>query len=285
MTLDDYLKKQIEEAAQKAGFEADSLPEYKISIPKQSGHGDLSTNIAFLLASQEKKNPREIAAAIIEQLDLDVQYIEKTEVAGAGFINFTFAADHLKNALKDILDKNEQYGRDNWGQEKKTQVEFVSANPTGPLTIGHGRQAVLGDTIARLLDATGHQVMREYYFNDAGRQMRVLGDSVRLRYNELLGDSIEFPDDYYQGEYIRQIAQKAVDKKGDSLKDSDELQYFTDLAEEAIFEDIKETLSRLGIVFDVFYNEKSLYETGKIDEVIERTVEEYGKVLKMLGKE
>ncbi len=269
MDIENYIRQKIDEAVGKAGFKAETLPEYQITSSKQSGHGDLSTNIALILASQAKKNPREIALSTVEKMELDADFVQKVDVAGPGFINFTLSPNYLQNALRHILHQGDAYGSADWGGRKKTQVEFVSANPTGPLTIGHGRQAVLGDTIARLLEATGHDVVREYYFNDAGRQMRVLGDSVRLRYRELLGETVEFPEDYYQGQYIRDIAQRAVDEKSDALKDSEDVGYFRDLAEDAIFEDIKRTLSRLGIVFDVFYNEKSLYESGKIDAVIQ----------------
>ena len=269
MDIENYIRRKIDEAVGKAGFKAESLPEYQITSSKQSGHGDLSTNIALILASQIKKNPREIALSTVKKMELNADFVQKVDVAGPGFINFTLSLSYLQNALQNILNQGDAYGRADWGGRKKTQVEFVSANPTGPLTIGHGRQAVLGDTIARLMEATGHDVMREYYFNDAGRQMRVLGESVRLRYRELLGEIVEFPEDYYQGQYIRDIAQKAVDEKSDALKDSDDIGYFQDLAEDAIFEDIKGTLSRLGIVFDVYYNEKSLYESGKIDAVIQ----------------
>ncbi len=148
-------------------------------------------------------------------------------------------------------------------------MEFVSANPTGPLTVGHGRGAVFGDTVARLLEWTGHRVTREYYFNNAGRQMRILGDSVRLRYLELLGDEgAPFPEDYYQGEYIRDIAKRLFEKEGDRLRDEPAEGLFKRQAENDIFEDIKGTLRRLGVAHDVFYNENTLYESGKVEETL-----------------
>lgn len=269
MNIEKYTRLKIDKAWEKAGFSKASLPEYRLTAQKQIGHGDLSTNIALVGAKELKKNPREIVQKLVPVMDIDKDLIEKVEVAGPGFINFTYSQNYLQDRLREILEQNRLYGCAEWGERKKTQVEFVSANPTGPLTIGHGRQAVLGDTIARVLEATDHQVTREYYFNDAGRQMRVLGDSVRLRYLELLGVPEDFPDDYYQGEYIRDIARRAVDEKGDALKDSEDIQYFQNLAEEAIFQDIKGTLGNLGIKFDVFYNEKSLYEAGKIDAVLQ----------------
>lgn len=269
MEIEDYIREKIREAIQKAGYDSETLPQFNLVLGKQSGHGDLATNAALVLASRVKKSPREIAQSLVSVMELDPARIENVEIAGAGFVNFTFSRDYLYGILRKILEEGKNYGQANWGGGKKTQVEFVSANPTGPLTIGHGRQAVLGDMIARLLEVTGHDVEREYYFNDAGRQMRILGDSVRLRYLESLGESVTFPDDYYQGEYIREIALRAFEEKGESLKDSDEIDYFQGLAEEVIFEEIKKTVTRLGIVYDVFFNEKSLYETGKIDDVVE----------------
>jgi arginyl-tRNA synthetase len=156
------------------------------------------------------------------------------------------------------------------GKGKRVLVEFVSANPTGPLSIGHGRQAILGDAISRLLEATGHQVTREYYYNDGGRQMRVLADSLRARYLELLGEEYEFPEDGYQGEYIYDIARELQAEVGDSLKSAKDQEPFQKKAEEAIFADINGTLARMGIHFDNYYNEHTLYDNGHIDDVVAR---------------
>lgn len=239
-----------------------------VSIPKQKEHGDFATNYPFLLAKELRKSPKEIANQIVQNLKDPQNALEKVEVAGNGFINFKFKKEFIAKSLKQVFNQSTNYGKSNKYFGKKAQVEFVSANPTGPLTVGHGRNAVFGDTIANLLSAVGYQVEREYYFNNAGRQMRVLADSVRLRYLELLGERIEFPEDYYQGEYIIDIAKKIYDKKKDSLKNSDDLSYFKEVAEKEIFEDINKTLKRLGIHFDNYFNENSLYETGKIEEVI-----------------
>jgi arginyl-tRNA synthetase len=171
--------------------------------------------------------------------------------------------------LAEILKLRDAYGRSSKGESVKTLIEFISANPTGPLTIGHGRQAVLGDTIARLMEAIGYHVTREYYFNNAGRQMRILADSVRLRYHELLGDDVVFPAEYYQGAYIIDIAKKILKEKGDSLKNEENLSYFKSTAEKEVFKDIRKTIERLKFKMDVYYNEQSLYDNKKIDEVIE----------------
>jgi arginyl-tRNA synthetase len=212
--------------------------------------------------------PRKIAQQIIERLNLDPAMIQKVEIAGPGFINFFFCDLYIKKRLRDIVEGGSNFGRTNIGKGLKTQVEFVSANPTGPLTVGHGRGAVCGDTIARLLEWTGYDVTREYYFNNAGRQMRVLGDSVRLRYLDILGDKITFPEDYYQGEYIRDIALHLREKYGDKLKSEPAEGIFKQTAEKEIFDDIRKSLKRLGVHHDVFFNENSLYETGQVKEVI-----------------
>ncbi len=270
--MKDYLKSQIISALNKSGLSAPSLAETGIDItfekPKIESHGDLSTNVALLAAKVLKMKPRDVAQKISDSLDLDSKLVEKAEVAGPGFINFKFTDGYFLSFIEQVLEAGENFGRSEVGGRKKTQVEFVSANPTGPLTVGHGRNAVFGDTIANVLQWTGHDVTREYYFNNAGRQMRVLGDSVRLRYKEILGEKIDFPDDHYQGEYIREIAQHLYDELGSSLADVPAEGIFKDRAEKEIFEDIKKSLGRLGIAFDVFYNENSLYETGKIKEVI-----------------
>jgi len=267
--LKSYLKQQIQEAAKKNNIDITKLPPIQITPSRQKEHGDLATNIALLLASSEKKKPRDIAESLVSAMRFESDIIESIEIAGPGFINFSMSPKYLYQALDKLLKQGDSYGQTDFGKGLKTQVEFVSANPTGPLTIGHGRQAVLGDTVARLMEATGHDVTREYYFNNAGRQMRVLGDSVRLRYQQKLGQTVTFPENYYQGEYINEIAGRAEKEKGDSLKNSEDITYFQNLAENALFEDIKKTLSRLGIVFDVYFNEKSLYDSGKIENVLQ----------------
>lgn len=242
--------------------------DFIFTIPNQQAHGDYSTNVAMLLTKVLKKNPRDIANEIISNLEYDKSVIEKIEIAGPGFINFYFTKKYVTNVIKDIIEKSENYGRSNKYNGKIAQVEFVSANPTGPLTVGHGRNAVTGDTIANLLEWIGYKVEREYYFNNAGRQMRILGDSVRLRYLELLGHNIEFPEEYYQGDYIKDIAKKLYDEYGDKLINENPEGIFKQRAEKEIFDDINKTLSRLNIHFDNYYNENSLYEEGRIEKLL-----------------
>jgi arginyl-tRNA synthetase len=262
----DYLKKIFNDASGKLSY----LKEVDIVFdkPKIESQGDVSTNAALLLSKKLKKKPRDIAEEILASLELENQVVEKTEIAGPGFINFFFTKNYTSTIVKKILAEPENFGRSNINSGKKANVEFVSANPTGPLTVGHGRNSVVGDTISNLLEWTGYSVDREYYFNNAGRQMRVLGDSVKIRYLQLLGENIEFPEDYYHGEYIRDIAKDLYNEFGDKLKDENPEGIFKQRAESEIFEDIKKTLQRLNIKHSSFFNENSLYEDGKISELL-----------------
>jgi len=265
MTSREYIVEQLEKFLDTNKIDGVDVI---LQNPKDEKHGDFATNIAMQLARHLSKKPIDIANDIIEFIKINQKYISKIELAGPGFLNFFAASSNLYQQLKHILDQKQNFGQSEHAAGKTVQVEFVSANPTGPLTIGHGRGAVLGDTIARLLEAIGYQVTREYYFNNAGRQMRVLGESVRLRYLEALGETVEFPDDHYQGNYIREIAENLVSEHGTTLKDDPENSIFKDSAEKSIFAGIKQTIQRLGFSFDVFYNERSLYDEGKIDEVV-----------------
>ena len=237
--------------------------------PRVAEHGDLTTNVAMVLAKTAGRNPRDLANEIVRHLTVDPAVIRRVTVAGPGFINISLTDDFYRRQLSELIHRGGEYGRSTIGAGTRVQVEFVSANPTGPLTVGHGRGAVFGDTVARLLEWTGHDVTREYYFNNAGRQMRILGDSVRLRYLELLGDSVEFPADYYQGEYIRDIARHLVESHGDALRKEPAEGRFKEQAEKEIFDDIKKTLKSIGIQFRSFFNESSLYTDGKIRAVID----------------
>jgi len=264
------LKEYLYSAFKEAESKIPQLKEIPISfdIPKSIEHGDLSSNAAMLLTKILKKNPKAIAQEIIDSLNLDSSVIVKTEIAGPGFINFFFTSEYTSKIIKEILDKKENFGKSDKYLGKRANVEFVSANPTGPLTVGHGRNAVVGDTVANLLEWIGYEVEREYYFNNAGRQMRVLGDSVKLRYLETLGEKITFPEDYYQGDYIKEIAMQLFIKHGDELRNEDPESIFKDTAEQEIFFDIKKSLKNLGINHKIFFNENTLYEEGKIEELL-----------------
>lgn len=265
--MKEYLRNKLQTAL--STFDSSIDKTIILDKPRQPEHGDVTTNIAMVAAKLLGKNTRQFAQELVEKLELDTAYIDKIEIAGPGFINFRFTNRYFFERLSQILKSKSNYGKVEAGNAKKTQVEFVSANPTGPLTVGHGRGAVLGDTLANLLEWTNHDVKREYYFNNAGRQMRILGDSVRLRYLELIGEDVDFPIEYYQGEYIKEIAQRLVDEYQDTLKEKNSEEVFKQRAEDEIFDDIKRTLKRLNIEFDVFFNEKSLYDNGSIEKVIQ----------------
>ena len=238
----------------------------KLTPPNNPAFGDFSTNVALTLTKEAGIPPIQIANNIKDHLGVSLTLIEEITVTTPGFINFKIAPTYYYQILSEIL-TNKQFGRGISGNGKKANVEFVSANPTGPLTVGHGRNAVLGDTVSNILEWHGYDVTREYYFNDAGRQMRILGKSVETRYFQILGHDIVFPENGYQGNYIKDIAQTILDKKGKSLSASDPV--FKDQAEKTIFADIKKSLNNLGIHFDQFTNEKTFYENGDIDRFLE----------------
>ena len=237
-----------------------------LESPKDRDHGDLASNLAMILAKPEKKSPRAIAQILVDHIEDPQGWVESIEIAGPGFLNFRLKPELFRSLMVDLA-ADPALGVGKFGNASRVQVEFVSANPTGPLTVGHGRNAVLGDSIARVLEATGHDVHREYYFNNAGRQMKVLAASVRGRYLELVGEPADFPEDGYQGDYIREIAAALQTEHGTDLIGHDGTA-FRDAAEAAIFKEIRETQERLGIRFDEFFNEDTLYTSGSIDRVL-----------------
>ena len=232
-----------------------------------SDFGDFSSNIAMALAKTLRKNPLEIAKMIQSELTIDKIIISDHSVTQPGFLNFRVAKSFYQKTVTEIIASADTYGRTDTGKGKNANVEFVSANPTGPLTVGHGRQAVLGDTIANILEWHHYDVTREYYYNDAGRQMRILGQSVTARYLDQVGQEGDFPEDGYEGDYIKTIAKKILERHGDGLSPEDRI--FRTHAEELIFADIKNTLEIIGINHDVFSNEQTYYNTGAIDALVE----------------
>jgi len=287
----EKLQLALADLLREAGDEGE-VPTPVLEIPRQKDHGDFATNVAMTLAKRLGKAPRKIAEALIDQLGDAEGLLKSSEIAGPGFINFRLAENCWQNLLCEIAEAGNQYGSATFGNNRRVQVEFVSANPTGPLSTGHGRQAILGDAICRLLEFTGHDVTREYYSNNGGRQMRVLGDSVKARYCERLGKAaapskqaladpenawedardglpVLFPKDGYQGDYIGDIAAGLIEESGDALLDEPGDGVFRVRAQAAIFEEIRATLDRIGISFDVFYDEQTLYDEGKIDAAVE----------------
>jgi arginyl-tRNA synthetase len=254
--------------------------------PKDPSHGDIATNVALALARAEGKPSRAIAEIISAHIELPDDVKEVT-VAGPGFINFRMAPLYWHREMRRAVAEGRNYFRPRkWslreGGNDSVQVEFLSANPTGPLTVGHGRNAVLGDTIARLYEAAGFKVTREYYFNDGGRQMRLLGESVRVRYLQELGHEAEMPKDGYQGEYIREIARALRAERGDGLADTEDREVFRATAVKAIFAEILATCKTLLIRFDTFKNELDLVRDGRVDRVV-NGLEDRGLVFKQDG--
>ena len=247
-----------------------SYPKKECSLapPKNTEFGDLCSNIALLLAKDLKKFPLEIANNIVGELNnISNEHITSISVTNPGFINFKIEDHYFQSEIKSILNESQNYGRGSTGLGKTANVEFVSANPTGPLTVGHGRNAILGDTVSNILEWQGYKVTREYYFNNAGRQMRILAQSVEARYFELLGQDLELPQDGYQGQYIINIARSILNQKGQRLKSGDPI--FKSIAEDTMFDKIKYSLKELKIHFDQFTNEKTFYENGDIEKFMD----------------
>jgi len=243
-----------------------------IELPKDEGHGDYSTNLAMVLAKLLKLNPKIIAEEIKKYFSAIPgvsEYISKSEIAGPGFINFWVCNDYFKKETESILDKGNDYGRLKINKGKTANLEWVSANPTGPLHTGHGRQVSLGKAVANLLEWSGFEVTREYYYNDAGNQMDTLAKSVYARYRQQFEPDFAFPVDGYIGDYIKDIAEVLKNEYGSKLINEPDNNVFKTAGENYCFKSIKHTLERLGIHHDVFYNETSLYESGKIKETLE----------------
>ncbi len=248
------------------------FPEIEVEVPKIVSHGDFSTNIAMVAASVQKMPPRKIAETILKHIEDPDHILVKTEIAGPGFINFFIKTEAWHPVLRKIHQEDMTYGALNLGQGKKIQVEFVSSNPTGPLHVGHGRGAAVGDSVANILRCCGYDVQKEYYINDSGRQINTLGQSVYLRYKELLGETIQFPPECYQGDYIRDYAKDILDREGKSLLDQVEAQsilFCARFAAKRIISEIRKDLLDFGVEFDNWFSEQSLYDTGKVSAVVE----------------
>ena len=237
-----------------------------VERPKQAAHGDYASNVALQHAKALKRSPRELAQALVAALPPS-DIVAKTEIAGAGFINLFLAPAARAAVVTRILEERERYGRSHARAGERVMVEFVSANPTGPLHVGHGRQAALGDAVATLLEWQGADVTREFYYNDAGQQIQNLAISVRARAQEILGEHAAFPEDGYHGEYIRELAQRYLDEVGHDLGDIESIRRF------AVAELRKEQdrdLQAFGVRFDHYYLESSLYTSGRVDATVER---------------
>jgi len=278
--LTHLIESALEDCFNTGTLQRDDVPPIEVEYPREAAHGDYATNIAMLLAKSQRRKPREIAEVIVEHICDDTDMLEKTEIAGPGFINFFISGSFWASRLKNVDAQGERYGTSDMGAGEKVQVEFVSANPTGPLHIGHARGAVVGDVLANILEATGHDVTREYYINDAGKQMNLLGESVFYRYRDLLGDTEPFPDNCYRGDYIRDIAQAVAEKRGDELRSAtkeETVLLLTEIAAGIILDDIKNDLADFGVSFDSFFSEKSLYAYDGVEALLSE-LEEKGHI-------
>lgn len=278
MNVLEKLQAAMNEALTEAVLEAelvqrkDELPPIVLEVPKDKTHGDLATNLAMQLTKIAKRNPRQIAELIVEHLDKGRAWIESAEIAGPGFINFRLDKSFLHPVIGDVLTQHSRYGAVQAGQGQKIQVEFVSANPTGNLHLGHARGAAVGDALCNLLDYAGYEVTREYYINDAGNQVANLAKSIEARYLQAIGREAEMPEDGYYGEDIVGFAQELAEAEGDkllALPGEERLAFFRSYGLKRELDKLKRDLERFGVKFDNWYSETSLYETGKVTAALE----------------
>ena len=268
--LRELLTQAIEKAAKGGGLNSSELPPLFLEPPKQREFGDLSSNVAMLWAKSAKKPPRAIAETILKNIEDPDGILARMEIAGPGFLNFTFAAKFYYAQLRALA--RGEYGRLDLGHGERVQVEFASVNPTGPLHVGHGRVAVIGDVLARLHEATGFDVEREYYVNDAGNQMENLGLSILARYRESFGEKVDFPEGGYPGDYIMEIAAEARQKHGDQfLAEPKEaaVMFFREYGGDSLLDTIRAQLRDFDIEFDSFFSEKAMRERGEVTECLE----------------
>lgn len=267
--LRQLLTQAIEKTAKGGELNSTDLPPLLLEPPKQREFGDLATNVAMLWAQRAKKPPRVIAELILKNIEDPQGLLARKEIAGPGFLNFTFSSQFYYQRLSELAEGKE--GSVDIGRGRKVQVEFASVNPTGPLHVGHGRVAVTGDVLARLHQAVGFDVEREYYVNDAGKQMENLGRSLYMRYQELLGIPSEFPVDGYPGDYVKELAQKVKDANGSRFTEVPQdtaIEFFTQYGGDALLQAIRKQLEDFGIHFDSFFSEKRLREKDEVAETI-----------------
>jgi arginyl-tRNA synthetase len=264
--VSETLRAELSRVATRLG--ADGL-EFVLERPRDAGHGDLATNLAMVLAKRERANPRKVAERVLEELHLPPQIISKTEIAGPGFINFWLAGTELSAAHGRILEEGSRYGASAWGAGLKVNVEFVSANPTGPLHVGHGRGAALGDAIASLLEWTGHSVTREFYVNDAGVQIDKLAQSLWARIRQAVGFQADIPEGGYHGEYLKENARLVLDREGRefaNLPEEEGIRRARAMIIQIQREEQDRDLEDFGVRFDVISSEQASYDSGRVEQ-------------------
>lgn len=305
--IHDLLQGAVQQLTRDGTLPADTQVSIQVDRTKDKAHGDFAANTALMLAKPARRKPREIAEALVAALPQS-KIVERVEIAGPGFINFFLSADAAFQPVRDALDRGDDYGHAEPGSGRKLLVEFVSANPTGPLHVGHGRGAAFGGALCNLLDAAGHSVHREYYVNDAGRQMDILATSVWLRYLEAHGEAIRFPDNGYRGDYVRDIANSLTTSEGDrlrhpaatvmaelpadaadggdkekhidalvgrcrSLLGEADYRLVFDRALDTVLDDIRDDLAGFGVTYDEWFSERSLTSNGAVDRGLQRLQE------------
>ena len=261
----------LDHAKKNGDLELSVMSEIVVEKPKEEKFGDFSTSLAMGLAKSERKKPYEIAEILSRHLQCNEDNIASVKIAGPGFLNLTMKPSFFLKRLLKVAEQADQYGSSNAGQGKKVLLEFVSANPTGPLHVGHGRGAAVGDMLGRLLDKAGYNVSTEYYINDVGNQMNTLGRSTWSRYLELQDKGNAFPSDYYQGEYIKDIARDIYAQHGNEFLDKEEeqvLPFFREYARNSVLNGIKEDLAKFGVIFDQWFSEKKLYDQQLVDAAV-----------------
>ncbi|KAB2491573.1 arginine--tRNA ligase [Priestia endophytica] len=284
--VQENLKAEVKQAVLKAGLATEEqLPDVVLETPKDKTHGDYATNMAMQLARVARKAPRAIAEDIVANFDKTKASIEKLEIAGPGFINFYMNNSYLTDLIPVVMKAGDAYGETNVGEGEKVQVEFVSANPTGSLHLGHARGAAVGDSLCNILNKAGYEVSREYYINDAGNQINNLASSVEARYMQALGQEKEMPEDGYHGQDIIEIGKKLAEQEGDkyvNMEEQERLAFFREYGLKYEMEKLKTDLENFRVPFDVWYSETSLYQNGKIDDALE-TLKEQGHVYEEEG--
>lgn len=266
-------RQAVEAAAGEGKLNVETFPDIVVDRPRDKSFGDWSANTAMMLARQAKKNPLEIAGLLAPYLEQHADIFGAVEVVAPGFINFRLAPAALTGSLASISREGESFGRSRAGAGERVQIEFVSANPTGPLHVGHGRWAAVGDTLANVMTAAGYDVQREFYVNDFGNQMALFGASVSARYAGLFDVAEEMPEEGYRGAYVTEIAEEIKDNEGDKylkLTADERRDIFRRHAEEQVIEHVKRVLGSFGVTFDVWFSERSLHESGVVTQIIDR---------------
>jgi arginyl-tRNA synthetase len=276
--LDRALKSAVQKCFDNGGLNKTVLPDYVIEVPKNPAHGHFATNLPMALASSQKRRPIESAKTIIDQLSDSKDLIESAEIAGPGFINFVINRGHWYQVLSRIITLRDDYGMSQMGAGEGVLVEFVSANPTGPLHLGHGRGAALGDTLCRILSFTGHKVVREFYINDAGQQIRLLGESIYGRWRQFAEPEYPFPENGYQGEYVKSLAKEISEEIDlEPLPQEEAISRCADWGKEKMLTELKRDLADFRVQFDVWQKESDLYAADLI-EASQETLREKGQI-------